>query len=200
MTSVKLAPLARYSKRFAFIRVDSWIKIENPTMPTILFVCTTNLVRSPMAVKLFKSMLPPSQKHEYQVLSAGMWAEEGLPASTITQQVMYEFGLDLSRHRSHSVTPELLQQADLVLTMKAAHKRTLQDERPDLAQRIYLLSELAGGAWDVPDPDHESMLDVRGTADTLQYLLGRSQRWIIDLSHKYMCTSIISTFDKAIEN
>ena len=152
---------------------------------SILFICTTNQVRSPIAVEMFKALLPHDQAANWQVASAGMWTQEGLPAGTIAQQVMYEFGLDLSRHRTRCVTADLLQHVDLVLTMKAEHKRTLQNEHPDLGQHIYLLSELAGGAWDVPEPDHQSMLDVRTAADTLQYLLTRSRAQITSLAHEY---------------
>jgi protein-tyrosine phosphatase len=152
---------------------------------SILFICTTNQVRSPIAVEMFKTLLPRDQTANWQVESAGMWTQEGLPAGTIAQQVMYEFGLDLSRHRTRCVTTDLLQHVDLILTMKAEHKRTLQSEHPNLGQHIYLLSELAGGAWDVPEPDHQSMIDVRTAADTLQYLLTRSQAQIISLAHEY---------------
>jgi protein-tyrosine-phosphatase len=55
---------------------------------SLLFICTTNQVRSPIAVEMFKALLPRDQVANWQVASAGMWTQEGLPAGTIAQQVM----------------------------------------------------------------------------------------------------------------
>ena len=85
-------------------------------MPSVLFVCTGNVCRSPMAEVLFidhlkRSGLDPAQ---WQVGSAGTWTENGYPASSNSVEVMKERGLDLSQHNSRVVTADLLAQFDLI--------------------------------------------------------------------------------------
>ncbi|MCL4504809.1 MAG: low molecular weight protein arginine phosphatase [Chloroflexi bacterium] len=151
-------------------------------MPSILFVCTANQTRSPIAAALFTSLLVSSGQFagdRWRVESAGTWAEEGLPASRAAQRVMQTMGLDISRHRTRCVTAEMLAAFDLILVMEQGHKEALQVEFPVVAQRVFLLCELAGGAWDVPDPgadtdDAESVLEtVRVIAKLLTQGCGR---------------------------
>ena len=114
--------------------VDSFLignrqsKIENRVSPWLLQYSSS----VPPIKSVRRSLWRCSRRYcrviraaNWQVESAGMWTQEGLPASTIAQQVMYEFRLDLSWHRTRCITADLLQHVDLVFTMKAEHKRTL---------------------------------------------------------------------------
>ncbi|HEV8297786.1 MAG TPA: hypothetical protein VGQ20_10825 [Acidimicrobiales bacterium] len=89
----------------------------------ILIVCTANICRSPMAEVLVADCLA-ARDVAATVGSAGFLAG-GQPASDAAIQVMAERGLDLSHHRSREVTPELVHEADLVLTMERRHARDL---------------------------------------------------------------------------
>src|SRR5438105_3004745 len=105
-------------------------------MPSILFVCTANQIRSPIAAALFKDMLINSGQAEgWRVESAGTWAQDGLPASGAAQRVMRELNIDLSQHRSRCVTRDLLAGFDLILVMEHGHKEALCVEFPAVADR-----------------------------------------------------------------
>jgi protein-tyrosine phosphatase len=65
---------------------------------------------------------------------------------------MKTMGLDTSGHRSRRVTGEMMADFDLILTMEAGHKEALLVEFPELAGRIYMLSEMVGDRRDIADP------------------------------------------------
>jgi protein-tyrosine phosphatase len=121
------------------------------TKPNILFVCTGNTCRSPMAAAFFNHMNPDSG---YTAHSAGIAADAGRPASAQAVAVLKElYGLDLSGHRARGVTAVLLEKASLVLTMTTRQRQTLHQAVPDLAGKIMTLAEAAGlDDRDVQDP------------------------------------------------
>ncbi len=143
-------------------------------MPNILFVCTANICRSPMAEALFadwvKRNRPPGEWH---VASAGTWAEDGLPASENAVTVMAERGLDLARHRSRAVSEPLLARASLVLCMTASHAEALRAEFPQHTGRVKQVSELVGLKFDVLDPYGGPLEGYARTAAELEELMER---------------------------
>jgi protein-tyrosine-phosphatase len=73
----------------------------------LLFVCTGNLCRSPMAEALLRQRLEDANlTPRVQVRSAGVWAQEGRPASAEAIEVMAERALDIEDHRAHVLTAE----------------------------------------------------------------------------------------------
>jgi len=122
-------------------------------MPSVLFVCTANRFRSPLAAALFKKNLDMEETNgEWYVSSAGTWAEPGLPVVPIPAHALQELQLDLSDHRSTLVTAELLSQYDLILVMEAGHREALQNEFPNMHKRIHLLSEVVEHRhYNIPD-------------------------------------------------
>src|SRR5205814_8105652 len=101
-------------------------------MPSIVFVCTANICRSPVAEALFADWLrqqPDAQG--WQVSSAGTWAADGAPASETTREVLSEFGLDLSRHRARRVDRSLVAAADLLLCMTRSQREAMQADFPE---------------------------------------------------------------------
>jgi protein-tyrosine-phosphatase len=141
-------------------------------MPSVLFICTANICRSPMANALFKQKIRNEFGSEgWLITSAGTWATNGTPASQNSIIVMKEKGLDIHDHRSQIVSRELLQKHNLVLTMERGHKEALQIEFPELADRVYLLSEMFGGKFDIHDPYGRLIEDYRVTANELDQIL-----------------------------
>ncbi|MCS1352308.1 low molecular weight protein arginine phosphatase [Mechercharimyces sp. CAU 1602] len=109
-------------------------------MENILFVCTGNTCRSPMAEVLLKEKARKKGLH-LTVHSAGVAAVSDLSMSEHAQIVLREKGLDGSGHRSQTVTTELIQAADLVLTMTMTHKEILVRSYPQYLDKIYTLRE-----------------------------------------------------------
>lgn len=122
-----------------------------------LFICTGNTCRSPMAEAIFRKMLADYlhcredelMDHGYVVISAGLAAYHGAPASPESLALLREDGIDLSSHESQPVTEELLQHCDQILTMTRNHRDAVLSNFPELASQVRLLSPRAE---DVPDP------------------------------------------------
>jgi protein-tyrosine phosphatase len=141
-------------------------------MLSILFVCTANICRSPMASGLFKSILEDKAgSTEWQVGSAGTWALSGEPAALGSQTAMRAKGIDISDHRARGVSRDLLESADLVLTMERGQKESLHAEFPDLAERIHLLSEVVSQVVDVDDPYGGTLSEYEEAAAFIEHYL-----------------------------
>jgi protein-tyrosine phosphatase len=124
-------------------------------MPSILFVCTANQFRSPLAAAcLRKSLAREHLAQRWKVESAGTWTKNGVDAAGITIQVAHALGLEgLEGHRTRQVERELLERFDLVVVMERGHKEALCIEFPSVCRRLYLLSEIADRLpYDIPDP------------------------------------------------
>lgn len=122
-------------------------------MPSILFVCTANRYRSPIAAAVFASLLEKSTASAWEVGSAGTWTKNGLPAIPEAVTKAASLGLDITNHRSRLITREMIAAADLVLVMEEGQKESLSAEFPDLRAKIRLLSQATRGvSYDIPDP------------------------------------------------
>lgn len=143
-------------------------------MPSVLFVCTANMCRSPMAEVLFRDELRQRDLQAgWSVGSAGVAASHGMRATEFTARVVTERGLDLAHHRSRPVDAELLRATDLVLVMEEAHRQTLREQYPRDTGRVHLLTEMAGEDGDVHDPVGTTIENYRRTADQLSDLFAR---------------------------
>jgi protein-tyrosine-phosphatase len=141
-------------------------------MPSILFVCTANRFRSPLAAAWFQKHLGgQADARDWSVGSAGTWAEPGQAVVPSAKWMAEHFGLDLGAHRAQRVSGELLAQYDLILVMENSHRESLLVEFPELEGRVLLLAQVAAGqAYDVPDPGvvpDETFLDIAKEVTTL---------------------------------
>ena len=111
-------------------------------MHTILFVCTANQFRSPIAAACFSSKLAGVKWGKGWVIqSAGTWASPGAPALPVAIAAARKIDVSLDGHEASLITPQLISTQDLILVMESEHKESLQNEFPIFAKHIFLLSE-----------------------------------------------------------
>jgi len=108
-------------------------------MKTILFLCTGNVCRSPMAEGLFRHAV--KGRGEFRIVSAGIGAIDGDLPTHHSVQAMREIGIDISGQRSHALTSELIRSADLILGMTHSHTDTVALLYPKAAEKTFLLRE-----------------------------------------------------------
>jgi protein-tyrosine-phosphatase len=158
----------RYGKDSTIVRVDGndWEMlrqgvhdermIRRMTGRRICFVCTGNTCRSPMAAGIAAHRIAAEldcgvaelKDKGVEVLSAGMFASTGSPATPEAVWAARTLGADISSHGSRKARPELIKSCDVVFCMTAFHQAELQRLAPEAADRVHLLDE----GTDVPDP------------------------------------------------
>lgn len=135
----------------------------------ILFICTGNTCRSPIAEGLARQLLGP----EFKVESAGIAAWDGDSISPNALAVLREQGIELASHKARRVTREILSEADWIIPMTKAHEERLSSLFPEFKQKIKRL-----GAWslrlsdfDVSDPWGGTIEVYRQCAKDLEPLI-----------------------------
>lgn len=141
-------------------------------MNSVLFVCSANICRSPMAMGLFQAHVA-KRVESWRVESAGVWALVNYAAATNTRAVLARRGVDLSAHRARQITAQMIEQFHLVLVMERNHKEALQAAFPQLAGRIYLLTEMVGRSTDILDPMGGEVDEFENTAREIEDLIQR---------------------------
>src|ERR1043166_8907521 len=137
-------------------------------MKTVLFVCTGNVCRSPMAEGIFRHAV--QGRGNYRVISAGLGAMEGQPPSVHAVEAVKELGIDISSQRSRMLTPDLVQQADYIFGMTHSHVDTVLLLYPQAAEKTFLLREFD----DTLDPFEKDISDPIGGSYEV-YLACRDQ-------------------------
>lgn len=106
---------------------------------TVLFVCTGNSCRSPMAEGIFRAKIPDEYKNKIRVWSAGTGSFDGSPSSRLAIEVCSEKGIDISSHRSQALRKHHLAQSDIVFVMEKEHLKFIHELFPNYMENAYLL-------------------------------------------------------------
>lgn len=109
----------------------------------VLFVCTGNICRSPMAEALLRHAWSERDcPGDLDVASVGTWADVGSPATSGAMDAMATRGIDLRGHRSRPARPAEIEEADLVVVMTSVHVSEVLDAVPDVRRKLVMLKEL----------------------------------------------------------
>jgi len=126
----------------------------------ILFVCTGNTCRSPMAEAGLRVLLEKERPGQYEILSAGTAGGEDFPATRYAQEAVKLWHGDLSSHRSRPLTPDVIERADLIFGMTPDHVDEVLRLSPEARDRTFLFKNFPDPSTDgegVDDPIGQSL-------------------------------------------
>lgn len=153
-------------------------------MKKILFICSGNTCRSPMAEGIFRK-ISNERGIKVEALSAGIFAGEGLKAAKHAICAALEKGANISSHKSRALEEMILSDADLILTMTNQYKELLIENFPICNGKIYTLKEYNGAYpsdLDIHDPFGSDLENYRKCADEIENelnkLFEKSRSWM----------------------
>ncbi|MGM0437288.1 MAG: ribose 5-phosphate isomerase B [Bacillota bacterium] len=151
-------------------------------MPTILFVCTGNTCRSPMAEHLLRDMFKKRDITGWKIKSAGISAWPGGKISSETLKVLKDEEINAVNHEVTQVNKELLVEADIILTMTETHKKHLKNMEGVSAKKLFTLKELIeeDEDLDILDPYGQSLEVYKKTKDEIKKYLEEFQNKILN--------------------
>ncbi len=139
-------------------------------MKKVIFVCTENTCRSPIAEGLFRKVVA-EKDIQLEILSAGIFAKAGQAASKEAVQVSLEKGIDISKHQAITLDHEIMAAADLIITMTDKQKQLVESICPEYVDKMYTLKEFNGKELkelNITDPFGGDMMAYRNCANELE--------------------------------
>jgi len=138
---------------------------------TLLFVCTGNTCRSPMAERLMAHLCRGLEGWTFG--SVGVFAAEGAPAAANAVAALHEKGVDLNGHRARQLTPALAASADMLVAMTRAHIPYILEIAPESASKCRTLHSFGtdNPQGDVMDPMGSGIDTYRITRDEISSAL-----------------------------
>ena len=147
---------------------DRIVNLNNAIKKKVLFVCTGNTCRSPMAEAIFNDMAE-SEKLAFYAESAGIFAD-GSEVSPNSVEAMRELGVDISGRKSIQVTAEMIDEAEYVLALTSSHRDMLCAMIGKM-DKIETLAEFVGLSGDVPDPYGSDIEEYRKCRDMIKDMI-----------------------------
>lgn len=147
----------------------------------ILFICTGNTCRSPMAEGLCR-IKGRKENADINVLSAGLHAFVGQPVSSEAVEALRPRA-NIAGHKARQVDDTILAAADIVITMTLSHKMTLLSVYPQYASKVFTFTELAEGGGEIDDPYGRSQEVYNSCARKLGRLLDKAWPKIINFEN-----------------
>lgn len=138
----------------------------------VLFVCTGNTCRSPMAEYFLKNKI---KNKNIVVKSCGTFAEDGIPPSENAILAMKEIGINIEKHRSHQLTDELIEWADIILVMEPSERIDMLAFTPLADLKTFYLKTFRRGNSPaiIPDPIGQEIQVYRKVRDIIEKSINR---------------------------
>ncbi|MBM3329367.1 MAG: hypothetical protein FJY67_07850 [Calditrichaeota bacterium] len=168
--------------KFMFKRLRGLLtgRPPSPSLRSVLFVCTANVTRSPVAEAMFRRAVESSGE-EWQIASAGVRAIPGVPVNPVIGFIMFQRQMPLTNHKSRPVTTSLMERYYWIITAEQAHRDALLKMYPDLKDRVQTLLGFGRKPdeieqHDLPDPTGKEPNDYRELMDLLETEIPRLHR------------------------
>jgi len=146
----------------------------------VLFVCTGNVCRSPMAEGFLRQMAKEAGA-EIEVGSAGLGAMEDMTPSRHSVTAMKEEGIDISRQRSRMLTPEMVEDYTHIFGLGSGHAETIRGYFPEAQEKTFVLREFIADGLDleVPDPIGGDLDEYRLTRNLIKEAMPSILRFVM---------------------
>lgn len=169
-----------------------FLKRKAPSPRSILFVCTANITRSPVAEMMFRQSVEKTGEL-WVIDSAGINTVRGIPPNQVIAFIMFNRDLPIQNHRSQPVTRKLLAKFYWIIAMEENHRQEILKIDETVADRIFLFRELSSPKPlenpDMPDPtgkeaeDYEELFDILNDEIPRFFNIMREKAYEIELKN-----------------